>query len=93
MIVPPPSLRAVFRAQKTEKQFFLIGIQVQPTGAMNGHGGKPPRAETKEAAIREPMARMAGKTPALHFRCCAKNRERGRLARFTGFFCGRAFSG
>jgi hypothetical protein len=49
-----------------------MGIQVPATSAMDGHDGKPPRVEMKEA-VAKPAARFAGGTPALHFLFCEKN--------------------
>jgi hypothetical protein len=53
----------------------------QPTGAMSGQAGKLPRAAMKEA-VREPAARIAGGTPALHW-LARKHGEHGRPARFV----------
>jgi hypothetical protein len=44
------------------------------------------RTVKKEVAAREPSARLAGGTPALHCAFTRKDRERGRLARIVGLF-------
>jgi hypothetical protein len=75
-------LTRFFERERRRNDFFLIGIQVQPTGATSGLGGKPPRAERKEAAVR----------PRSIFSLHKKRGSTGVSPASQDFFCGRAIT-